>query len=104
MALFELNIYGNDDEILKKHETNRVRWGVYLEAIKLSENGLGDKPPAEQFELINGMMLKIFPNLTIEELEFADADDIINTFMQLISKGKNIQNGGSNSKNAVGVK
>ena len=30
MAQFELNIYGENDEIVKRFETNKVRWGVFM--------------------------------------------------------------------------
>lgn len=103
MAQFELNIYGKDDEILKTFKTDKVRWGVYVEAVKLEESGLKDKSSIEQFKLINGMVKKIFPDLTDEDLENADSDDVMNTFKQLLNKGNNIGVNEDNSKNAVGT-
>ena len=97
MAQFELNIYGENDEILKKYETEKVRWGVYLEAAKLNEE-MGAMDAAEQFAVINQFMSKIFPALTSEELELADGDDVMNTFRQLIRKANKIAS--SNAKNA----
>ena len=97
MAQFELNIYGENDEILKKYATERVRWGVYLEAAKLNEE-IASMDAVEQFAVINQFMGKIFPTLTDAELELADADDVMNTFKQLIRKANKIA--GSNSKNA----
>lgn len=94
MAQFELNIYGNNDEILKTYATDRVRWGVYLQALELQEKIAG-KSAAEQFRLINAFLKKIFPDLTDEDLELADYDDIMNTFKQLINKSNAI--GGSSS-------
>lgn len=94
MAQFELNIYGNNDEILKTYATDRVRWGVYLQALELQEKIAG-KSAAEQFRLINVFLKKIFPDLTDEDLEFADYDDVMNTFKQLINKSNAI--GGSSS-------
>ena len=32
MAQFELNIYGKDDEIVERYATDRVRWGIFLQA------------------------------------------------------------------------
>lgn len=105
MAQFELNIYGKDDEILKTYKTDKVRWGVYLEAVKLEESGLSDKSFAEQFSLINGIVKKIFPDLTDDDIMNADADDVMATFKQLTSKGNSI--GGTASagdeKNADGT-
>lgn len=95
MAQFELNIYGNNDEIIKSFQTDKVRWGVYMQALELQE-GLADKSAADQFKLINAFVKKIFPDLTDADLDNADGDDVINTFKQLLNKAKNI---GSNSKN-----
>ena len=89
MAQFELDIYGKDDEILKTYKTDRVRWGVFMQALELSE-GLSEKSAAEQFKLINAFMKKIFPDLTDEDLEMADIDDIMNTFSQLLHKSDSI--------------
>ena len=96
MAQFELNIYGENDEILKTYATERVRWGVYLEAAKLNEE-IAHLDAVEQFAVINQFMGKIFPALTDAELELADGDDVMNTFKQLIRKANKIA--GSNSKN-----
>lgn len=99
MAQFELNIYGKDDEVINRFETDKVRWGVYLEAIKLEESGLKKMTHAKQFELINGIIKKIFPDLTDKDLENADGDDVMATFNQLLAKGNAI-NAGSDSKKA----
>ena len=94
MAQFELNIYGNNDEILKTYATDRVRWGVYLQALELQEK-IAEKSAAEQFRHINAFLKKIFPDLTDEDLELADYEDVMNTFKQLIHKSNAI--GGSSS-------
>ncbi len=94
MAQFELNIYGNNDEILKTYATDRVRWGVYLQALELQEK-IADKSAAEQFRLINAFLKKIFPDLTDEDLECADYEDVMNTFKQLLHKSNAV--GGSSS-------
>lgn len=98
MALFELNIYGNDDEVIKRFETNKVRWGVYLQATELAENLEGEKT-AEKFRKISAFLKKIFPDLTDEELEKADSDDVLNTFTQLIRKANGIKAKSDESKN-----
>lgn len=92
MAQFELNIYGKDDEILKTYVTDKIRWGVYLQALEL-HNNLEQKTAAEQFKQINAFMKKLFPELTDADLNNADSDDILNTFKQLLNKAKGI--GGS---------
>lgn len=100
MAQFELPIYGENDEIIDTKATDRVRWGVFMQALEISD-GLESKKPAEQFEAISLFMKKIFPNLTDAELENADYEDVFNTFKQLIQKANGIK-GEDNSKNAVG--
>ena len=97
MARFELSIYGENDECLKKYETDHVRWGVFLQAVKLQEEIKG-KGADEQFSAINEFVKSIFVGLTDDELEKADGFDVMNTFKQIISAAGNI-NGGS-AKNA----
>ena len=99
MAVFELNIYGKDDEIVNTFTTDKVRWGVFLQALEVQES-LSKKNAAQQFEIINSFVKKIFPGLTDKDLEDADIDDVMNTFRQLINKANKI---GGNSKNAPGV-
>ena len=98
MALFELNIYGKDDEIIKRFETDKVRWGVYLQATELSEN-LAGASTTEQFKQISAFVKKIFPDLTDADLENADSEDVLNTFTQLVRKANKI-NAGNDTKNA----
>ena len=95
MAKFELSIYGENDEVIKKYETDHVRWGVFLKAIKLQES-IKNKSTSEQFESVNEFVKSIFAGLTDEELEHADGMDVMNTFKQLISVGNGIEG----SKNA----
>lgn len=101
MAQFELNIYGANDEITKTFSTDRVRWGVYMQALEL-EKELKNKTVSEQFNAINQFIKKIFPELTDEDLDNADGDDVFNTFKQLIRK-TNLINGGGSTKNAEGA-
>lgn len=99
MAKFELNIYGEDDEIIKKHETDVVRWKIFLQALEFYDTK-EQRTPAEQIEGINSFVKKIFPALTDEELENASVDDVFNTFNQLINTAKKI---GGTAKNAAGA-
>lgn len=96
MAKFELTIYGENDEVIKRYETNVVRWGVFLSAVKLSED-LKDKKPTEQFKSISDFMKKIFIGISDEDLEKADYNDIFNTFKQILASANSI--GSVNSKN-----
>jgi len=98
MALFELNIYGKDDELLKRFETDKVRWGVYLQAVELQEK-LEGASVAEKFQEISAFVKKIFPELTDADLENADSEDVLNTFQQLIRKAGGIKTN-ADTKNA----
>lgn len=99
MAQFELNIYDEHDEIIKRYETERVRWGIFLQALEL-EDSLKGAGGREMISAVNSFVKKIFPALTDEELACADVDDVLNTFKQLINKARKI---GGNEKNAAGA-
>lgn len=94
MAKFELKIYGEDDEVVKTYGTDRIRWGVFLNAIKLQDK-IKDKSEAEQFSAINEFIKSIFIGLTDKELEQADGMDVMNVFKQILSAA----NGIDSSKN-----
>ena len=95
MAKFELNIYGEDDEIIKRYETDHIRFGVLLTAIELQEKQLSaDK----QFEAVSRILKSVFAGLTDEELKLADTRDIFSTFAQVIRQANGIE-GSDNSKN-----
>lgn len=96
MAKFELSIYGDNDEVVKKYETNIVRWKVSLEALKLREEIKEKKKDVRDLEyvlMINEILKKAFKGLTDEELGEANQDDVINTFFQISNSGGKI--GGS---------
>lgn len=98
MAQFELNIYNDENEIVKKYETDVVKWGVLLKALDFAESK--EKRTARQYyDGVNDFVKMIFKGLTDEELENTSIDDVTNTFKQLINKAKAIH-GGGNSKNA----
>ena len=99
MAQFELNIYGTDDEVVKHFETDRVRWGVFVQALELEET-LKSANAQGVFSAINEFVKKIFPDLTDADLESADVDDVMNTFKQLLAKAQKL---GVGSKNVEGA-
>lgn len=99
MAQFELNIYGKDDEVVARYESERVRWGIFLQALELEES-LRGKSARELIAAINQFVKKIFPDLTDEHLEAADVDDVMNTFKQLLNKAGKI---GGGAKNGAGA-
>lgn len=98
MAKYELNIYGENDAIVKTYGTDNVMWGFYLEAVKASED-MQDMTTVEQFEMINGFMKRMFIGLTDEELTHASGDDVVNVFNQLMRKARSI--GGSKNSTAA---
>lgn len=99
MAQFELNIYGEGDEVVKHFETDRVRWGVFVQALELEES-LKNKTAQGMIVAINEFIKKIFPDITDEDLQSADVDDVMNTFRQLLAKAGKI---GAGSKNVIGA-
>ncbi len=97
MAKYELPIYGENDEVVKMHETNICPWGVYIQAADMQEQ-LKDKSAREQMDAVGEILKAVFPSLTDAELMRADGMDVMNTFMQIVSGGQKIK--GGNSKNA----
>ncbi len=98
MAKYELNIYGENDVIVKTYATDNVMWGFYLEAVKASEE-MQEMTTPEKFEMINGFIKRLFIGLTDEELTHASGDDVMNVFNQLMRKAKAI--GGSKNASAA---
>lgn len=96
MAKYELNIYGENDEIVKTHETNICPWGVYIQAAETQET-IKNKSAAEQMRAVGDILKAVFVGLTDKELARADGNDVMNTFMQIVSGGQKIK--GGNSKN-----
>lgn len=99
MAQFELNIYNENDEVVKRFETERVRWGVFMQALELEESLKGAQA-RDMIAAINQFVKKIFPAITDADIENADVDDVLHTFQQLLRKASKI---GGGSKNGVGA-
>lgn len=96
MAKFELNIYGKNDEIVKRFETDHIRFGVLLKALEIQDKADG-KTAEEVFADACEVVKAVFPGVTDEDLTLADADDVFNTFLQVTRQTGNIK--GSNEKN-----
>lgn len=94
MAKYELPIYGENDEVVKMHETNVCPWAVYIEAADLQEK-LKGKTAREQMEAVGDILKAVFSGLTNEELMHADGMDVMNTFQQIVTVGQNIKGGGA---------
>ena len=89
-AEYTLNIYGENDEIVKTYETNIIRWRMFTKAVELQDK-IKSESEEEQIKAIAKFVCSIFPGLTIEETEDADAFDLMNTFNQIINKAKMIK-------------
>lgn len=92
-AEYSLNIYGENDEIVKTYETNVVRWGIFKKAVELEDSIKGEKNEAAAIEAVSDFMLLVFPGMTSEEIENADAFDIFAVFKQIVKKADNINAG-----------
>ena len=99
MAQFELKIYDDEDNVVKHFATDRVRWGIFVQALELEES-LKGATARDMISAVNEFVKKIFPSITDEDLEKADVDDVLNTFKQLLSKAGKI---GGGSKNGAGA-
>lgn len=99
MAKYELNIYKENNEIEKTYGVDNLLWGFYLEAVKANDE-MGEMTHAEQFEMVNSFIKRMFIGLTDEELSRASGDDVMNLFQQLIRKARAI--GGAKNPQAAG--
>ena len=97
MAKYELPIYGDNDEVIKMHETNICPWAVYIQAADMQEQ-MKDKSAREQMDAVGEILKAVFHTLTDAELLRADGADVMNTFIQIVNGGQKIK--GGNSKNA----
>lgn len=94
MAQFELSIYGENDEVLKKYETNVVRWDIFIQAVDIHER-FKKLSVSEQVRAVGDLLKCLFIGLNDEELKCADYKDIMNTFSQIVSLANGISKGNS---------
>lgn len=87
MAKYELNIYGQNDEIVKEYKTNVCPYGVFVHACEVQEE-IENKPVKEQIGLISEVLKMTFSDLTDEELMHADTGDVMSTFYQIVQGGQ----------------
>lgn len=97
MAKFELPIYGKDDEVIKTFTSNICPWDVYIEAAAKQEE-FERMPLKKQFEFVENILKAVFTDLTNDDLKRADANDVMNTYLQICRGGNKIRSG--NPKNA----
>ena len=89
MARFELCIYGEKDEILKKYETDKARYGAFEEAVKFTEEAEGKKESEVTvlaYKMLKNFIKNLFPSITDEEIKLADLNDINNLAFQVSGK------------------
>lgn len=89
VAKFELPIYGDNDEIVKMYETDHLRYGVLMQALEM-QDGMDGMTAAEQMQSANSLVKKVFNGLTDDELEHADAGDVMATFTQVTRHAERI--------------
>lgn len=94
MSLISLNIYNDDDEIIKTYSTNRIRWGVLVKAVELEEMTKGDENGVESVKAISDLMYSIFPSITPDDLALADFGDMKNVFRMVVNMTGHIEKNG----------
>ena len=92
MANLTLNIYGENDEIIKTYETQHIRWKLFIDAVELNDTIKGQSPK-EQLAAVGTFIKSIFSGLTDAEIELADARDIFNVFKMVVGMAQSIKGG-----------
>lgn len=90
MVNLSLNIYGENDEILKTYETRHLRWQMLTEAARLQDE-IDGMDTAEQLEVVSNFILSVFVGMTREELALADMNDVLNTFNMIVKQAGSIK-------------
>lgn len=93
MSLIELNIYNDENEIVKTYSTNRVRWGVIVKAVELQEK-TENVSETESVKLISDLMYSIFPSMTADDLAQVDYNDMFNVFRMIVNMTGHIEKNG----------
>ena len=96
MALLSINVYGENDEVLKTFETNKIRWRLFGEAVKINDE-IKEQDTAAQMEVVGNFVLSLFPGMTADDLELCDVGDIFNTFKMVTTLANNIEGSGKNA-------
>lgn len=89
MARFELNIYGADDEIIKRYETEHIRYGVLLKALEIAEKVSGMNN-ADFIKAAQSIVKSVFIGITDDEIEKADVQDVLSTFRQVTNMSSGV--------------
>lgn len=89
---YSLNVYGKDSEIIRTVGADFVPTGLFIRALKMSEQiKESKKSELESFDMIVGIVLDLFPDLTEDELmKSCDIGDVISVFKQVIRRANEI--------------
>ena len=85
----ELNIYGQDDEIIATYVNKRIRMGVLERACELEEE-LENKTPIEMLYTLKSVFFEVFDGLTEEHYKLADFRDLMSAYTMVLSMAKNL--------------
>lgn len=97
MALFKLNVYGTNDEVIKTYETSKIKYGLIEDFISFSDE-IKEKSVFEQFTLMKPIIKNLFVGITDEELKNIDIVEFTKVLYEMIGVAKNGY-GGSEGKN-----
>jgi len=93
--MVELNIYNDDDEIIKTFSTKRIRWGLLVKAVEIEEKTNAENVgAAESLKLISDFMLALFPSMTPDDLAKADYGDMKNVFKMVFNMTGHLEKNG----------
>ena len=79
---FELNIYGENDKIIKHYETNHIRYGLLLKSIDFAERSQ-TMTKKDFITSANELVKAIFVGITDEEIANADFDKVLGVCKQI---------------------
>lgn len=87
----ELNIYNEENEVVKTYESYGLRWKAFKSVMarqKELEKINTDNPDA--MDVFYEIIKLAFPSLTDEEFDELYIDDIFNTFKQILAVADNM--------------
>ena len=96
MAKYELTIYDDNNEVVKTGETDIVKFSTLIKVMELNEK-LSEMTYLEQLKEITSVVASAFPNLSVEDVQNADKDDVYNTFQQINRISNGINKGSKNA-------
>lgn len=87
-SLISLNLYDENDEVIKTVEKSVVKWGVMKKAIKLGKSMDVEDFEEADFDKISQFVCEVFDNkVTVKELEdSADMQDVFSVFKAVTNR------------------